>query len=355
MSVKSLIYDSRDKIDIDFMPTLAFLFFDSTNQELIFKCINHLKSINPNIEIVGVHGTKGNIISQIPFVINSSQISVMLFSVKNFFVETFDIVDFQKLKENFIKSYNKFNSSSVIAFFPVEFDTNYFLDRIQERQNITNVFGGVYSNNACGCFGKENFYNDKLLAVFFDNSEIEFCSKAIHGWKPIGNKLRVTKSYKNIVYKIDDEDALKVVEEYIGEIKQENIEKFLHPFCVNHDNNKSLASIKSINREDNSIQFFKYIYEGEDVRIAIPTNQHNMMKLIEDELKHIKCDGAFMFSCVGRYAYYGDLIEFEIAKLSKYIQFAGFFTFGEVGSSSTTHRPILQNQTMNLVFFKEKN
>ena len=76
----------------------------------------------------------------------------------------------------------------------------------------------------------------------------------------------------------------------------------------------------------------------------------------EKQLKNIECDALFMFSCVGRLAYYGELLEFEISKVRDILKkpFAGFLTYGEIGSNSINSKSILQNQTMNLVFMKAK-
>jgi len=357
MKIESLIYNYKSKIDIDFKPNLAFLFFEGDEVEVVIECYKELLSLNPDMEIIGVNGKNGNINNKIPFITQTKQISLFLFKCDYFFVRIWKVLELDKLKDEFIKCYNFYDKAASIIFFPFEYDTNNFLDYIQDDKNMHNIYGGVYSKtNQIGCFYNGKFYDNKLISVFFDQEYLEFFSVAIHGWKPIGIDFKVTKSYKNIVYELDDREALKVVEDYIGEIKQENIDSFLHPFCVKHKNDISLASIKSINRENNSIEFFKYIYEGEIIKITIPINQKQMMDLIEDKLKNIKCDGLFMFSCIGRYAYYNNLLEFEIAKISDYLKvpFAGFLTFGEIGSNKINEKSILQNQTMNLIFFKAK-
>jgi len=355
MKVESLIYN-RNNLKIGFKPVLAFLFFEGEQKEIAKSCYEELKSLNPDIEVVGVNGKGGNVSNQIPFIITKEQISVLVFDCNHFFVKVFDVLDTEKLKSDFIKEYSVYKNSTSIIFFPFKYDTNNFLDFIQDEENMHNIYGGVYATtNEIGCFYNGEFYVNKLISVFFNRDMIEFFSVAIHGWRPIGIPFKVTKSHKNIVYELENEPALKVIEEYIGEIKQENIDKFLHPFCVNHKEDVSLASIKKINRENNSIEFFKYIYEEEKIQITIPINQKKMMKLIEKELQNIKCDGLFMFSCIGRYAYYKDLLEFEIEKVSDYLKvpFAGFLTYGEIGSNQIHTKSILQNQTMNLIFFKE--
>jgi len=357
MKVTSKIYNYSDNLEIDFVPNLAFLFFEGDNKKIMDACYKELLNINPNMEIVGVNGKRGNLNNNIPFIVTKEQISLMLFEVDDFFVKVFDVNDFQILRNDFVKNYNSFEKSAAILFFPFEYDTNHFLDYIQDEKNMYNIYGGVYTtSDNIGCFYNGEYYSDKLISVFFNQEKIEFFSKAIHGWKPIGISFKVTKSHKNIVYEIDNQPALKLIEEHIGVIKQENIDNFLHPFCVRHKDEISLASIKSVNREDNSIEFFKYIYDNEEIKISIPINQHNMMNLIEKELQDIDCDGLFMFSCVGRYAYYKDLLEFEVSKVSEYlnVSFAGFLTFGEIGSNTIKTKSILQNQTMNLIFFRNK-
>ncbi len=356
MKVKSIIYNFNTSIKLDFTPNLVFLFFEGEKQEIVLECYEKLKKINPNMEVVGVNGKGGNINNNIPFITQKEQISILAFEIDDFFISIYNLDFIKQAKEELIKDYQKYTNTASIIFFPFKYDTNQFLDYIQDKQNMNNIYGGVYADEKNGCFYNGEFFDDRLISVFFNQQKIEFFSVAIHGWKPIGMEFKVTKSDKNIVYELDDEEALKVIEEHIGKIKQKNIDNFLHPFCVKHKGNSSLASIKSINRKDNSIEFFKYIYENEKIQITIPTNQKNMMNIIENSLQNIECDGLFMFSCVGRYAYYKDLLEFEIEKVYQFLKvpFAGFLTYGEIGSNSIHTRSILQNQTMNLIFFKEK-
>jgi len=355
MKVKSYIFESGSKLeDLDFVPNLAFIFFEK--EDILLESYHFLKDKNPTMEIIGINGKNANINNQIPFIINNSKVSLLLFEIDDFFIQTYSLESFKNTKVLFSQDYNKFQKTTSIIFFPFKHDANNFLDAIQDKNSMHNIYGGVYDDSNIGCFYKGKFFNDKLISVFFNQEIIEFFSIAVHGWEPVGLSFKVTKSYKNVVYEIDNAPALEVIEEYMGEISQENIDSFLHPFCVEHNKEKSLASIKEINRKDNSIEFYKYIYENQHLRITIPSSQKNMMNLIEKLLKKVQCDGLFMFSCVGRYAYYKDLLEFEIEKVATYLDvpFAGFLTYGEIGSNNIHTKSILQNQTMNLVFFRGK-
>ena len=356
MQIESQIYEDGE-LKLNFIPNLVFLFFEGDRKEKVLKLYNLLKNLNEDIEVIGINGKGGNISNHIPFITDKNQISMLLFNIDDFFVEVLSVKKIKELKVKFSKSYNFYQNTASIVFFPFQYDTNNFLDYIQDDKNMYHIYGGVYANSKdIGSFYNGEFFEDKLISIFFNQDKIKFFSVAIHGWKPIGINFKITKSYKNIVYEIDNEPALKVIEEYVGEIKQENIDSFLHPFCVYHKGSESLAAIKSIDRKSKSIEFFKYLYEDEEMKITIPINQHQMMKLVETQLANIECDGLFMFSCVGRYAYYSDLLEFEIAKVAEYLKvpFGGFLTYGEIGSNMIHTKSILQNQTMNLVFFKEK-
>ena len=349
---ESFIYDG--KIKLNFIPNLVFFFYDGDNEAEVENLYKQLLELNPEMEIIGINGIKGNISNHIPYLIKDKQISIFAFNIdkKMFFVKQYEIKSIENLSKVFYKDFVYFKDSASILFFPFKYDINYFLDSIQ-KDDMHNVYGGVYSDKSNACFYNGEFFNDKLISVFFDQQFIKFFSISIHGWKPIGIEFKVTKADKNVVYEIEGQNALKVIEDYIGEIKQENIDNFLHPFCVSNENYKSLASIKSINK-DGSISFFKYVKEGEKIKITIPSTQKNVMKEIEEKIKNIKCDGLFMFSCMGRYAYYGDLIEFEIQKVYETLHkpFAGFLSFGEIGSCDTNKHSILQNQTITIVFFK---
>ena len=349
---ESFIYEGE--IKLNFIPNLVFFFFDGDNEKEVKNLYDKLLNLNPEMEIIGINGIKGNISNHIPYLIKDKKISIFAFNIDKemFFVKQYEINNIENLSKNFYKDFIFFNDSASIIFFPFRYDINYFLEFIQQ-DDMHNVYGGVYSDQKNACFYNGKFFNDKLISVFFNQFYIKFSSISIHGWKPIGIEFKVTKADKNVVYEIEGQTAREVIEDYIGKIKQENIDNFLHPFCVYNKNYKSLASIKSINK-DGSISFFKYIKEEEKIKITIPSTQKKVMKEIEEKIKNIECNGLFVFSCIGRYAYYGDLIEFEIQKVYEVLNkpFAGFLTFGEIGSSEENKHSILQNQTMTLVFFK---
>ena len=355
MHIKSLIYKSNQELELDFIPTLVFLFFESEREDLVINVYHKLKSINKKIKIVGINGHKGNINSNIPYITKKQQISVVAFDIdyKYFNIEIFNSDD--NFEESFFKSLKDYKKSSSIIFPSFRYDINKFLN--SARKEMNNIYGGIYGvNNNIGCFYKGDFYSDKIVTVTFDSEVIEFFSMAIHGFKPIGLHFKITKSFKDKIIELNNSPALEVLEQYMGKIKQENIDNFLHPFCVYHDGYESLASIHSIDRKNKTINCYKYIYEGESIRITIPSNQNSIVNYLDDVLKNIECDGLFMFSCIGRYAYYKELIEFEIAKVSEVLKkpFGGFLTYGEIGSNDIHTKSILQNQTMNLVFFKVK-
>lgn len=351
MRIESFIY--KRNLDIDFVPTLAFLFFEGDKKDILIGLYKKLKNLNPDMDVIAINGKRGNISSKIPYITQENKISCLFMDIdnSNFHIEILKTNKY--FKKNFFKATNLFSKSAAVIFPPFRYDINNFLDSIDE--DMYDVYGGVYGvTDEVGVFYNGEFYLDKAISVFFNQNVIEFFSIAIHGFRPIGIKFKVTKSKDNTIYEINNSPALDIIEEYIGEVKQENIDNFLHPFCVYHKGYESLASIKSINRKKKTISFYKYIYEGEDIRITIPSNQQTIMKFLDKRLKNIECDGLFMFSCVGRYAYYKELIEFEIAKVSELLKkpFAGFLTYGEIGSNDINTKSILQNQTMNLVFFK---
>jgi hypothetical protein len=277
MHIKSLIYKSNQELELDFIPTLAYLFFEANNESVVEKLYNNLKLINPDIEVVGINGHKGNITNYIPFITKYTQVPMLLFDLSrdDFFVDILDID--VKVKEKFLEGMRFFTKSSSIIFPPFRYDINEFLDSVDD--NMHNIYGGVYGiDNNIGCFYNGNFYKDKILTTFFNQDVIEFYSIAIHGFKPIGLSFRVTSAKENTIYEINNAPILDVIENYIGKIKQENIDNFLHPFYVYHNGYESLASIKSIDRQKKSVTFYKYIHKGEDIRITIPSNQNGIMK-----------------------------------------------------------------------------
>ncbi len=181
------------------------------------------------------------------------------------------------------------------------------------------------------------------------SGELHYGYDISHGSRCIGGSHRITRRSENIVYEIDGEPALDLLQRVIG---GEGISDFGQlanviglgvPFHGrNYCNDMILRAVMGCDREAGSIQLGAELEEGQEVyftirdqkRIAAATTAMTkrvlaQMIAAEDALYlYINCDGR------GSYLYGEPQPDVETMKtaLAPGHMFGGFFTFGEIAS-----------------------
>jgi hypothetical protein len=200
------------------------------------------------------------------------------------------------------------------------------------------------------------------IGLYGDAIEVGYGSN--DGWDLFGPLRLVTKAEENVLYDLDDTNALELYKKYLGDRANELPgAALLFPICIlKPDGTKLVRTILSVNEENQSMVFAGNVPVGSKVQfmmanfdrvIESASNAASKSRISENEYP----DLTLMVSCVGRKLVMQNRTEEEIeAAADTYNQestFCGFYSNGEI-CPSTDGINSLHNQTMTITTFKER-
>jgi hypothetical protein len=233
------------------------------------------------------------------------------------------------------------------------------------------MFGGLAGDDwtleQTYAFTRKKVTDNGIITLTFDSDKIEMQGLAVCGWEAIGKTNVITKADGNVVYSINDEPALDVFLRYFGylESNEVNTEKLdnasaQYPMQVfRKDGTSVLRSPMKSNLEDKSILMAGNVSEGAEFRFSVAPGFQVIDQTI-DEFGALKkdfpeADALILFSCKGRHASLGPMIEDEVEGIFDYWSkpMIGFFSYGEIGNVKGGTCDF-HNETCSLVLLKEK-
>lgn len=178
---------------------------------------------------------------------------------------------------------------------------------------------------------------------------------------PFSSPHFVTKSEKNILYKIDDQTAVEFYQQYVGH--HENFQECDLMIYAN-DDTVICRSPQRINTSDGSIVFPGNIPQGARVGLAQLSSPQQILavagetaKTAYDRFPGNKIEAALIFSCAVRKEVLGTETFREIDLIKKNlpegIPLCGFYTFGEIVQSKPGEATQLQNESLVIVLIGE--
>lgn len=202
-----------------------------------------------------------------------------------------------------------------------------------------------------------------VIAIGFYGTDIRIGHGSVGGWDEFGQERTITKSNQNILFEIDNKNALDLYKEYLGDYVDELPgSALLFPLSLRHkDGQKVVRTILSINEEQKSMTFAGNLPEGSKVRLM----KANFDKIIEASSKAANFAGieasapdlAVLISCVGRKLILHERTfeELEAAKevLGDATAITGFYSYGEISPFNDSVQCELHNQTMTITTFTE--
>ena len=230
------------------------------------------------------------------------------------------------------------------------------------------VTGGLAGDSARFAKTKVGFNNaiseNMVVAIGLYGDAIEVGYGSNDGWDLFGPLRLVTKAEENILYDLDDTNALELYKKYLGDRANELPgAALLFPICIlKPDGTKLVRTILSINEENQSMVFAGNVPVGSKVQFMMANFDRvidsasiaaTKSRISETEYP----DLTLMVSCVGRKLVMQNRTEEEIeAVTDTYNQestFCGFYSNGEI-CPTTDGVNSLHNQTMTITTFKER-
>lgn len=204
-----------------------------------------------------------------------------------------------------------------------------------------------------------------VVAIGFYGEQLRLSHGSLGGWESFGLERTVTKSKENVLYEIDDKNALELYKTYLGKYADElPSSALLFPLSIKLSNEQEpiVRTILSINEKDQSMTFAGDLPEGSQVRFM----KANFDRLIDAaseaastclEMNTNNPKLALLISCVGRKIILGNRIDEEVEAVSEIFgentMLTGFYSYGEISPLKPLTNCELHNQTMTITCINE--
>jgi hypothetical protein len=209
-------------------------------------------------------------------------------------------------------------------------------------------------------FTEAGVKSDALAVALLDGPSIH--TNIMHGWKPVGSPLVITKSQEKTVYKIDGSPAFDAYSEQLDGVTMDNFVEFSrrHPLGIpDVSGNYLIRDPRAVN-DDKSINFTGEIPENlvANIMEGAPKAQVESLKSMFGMITESVTDPMFalVFDCNSRSFLLGDDFKEELRLISKNISSQvptlGALTFGEIGSYGDV--PMFHNKTLAIATLYNK-
>jgi hypothetical protein len=205
----------------------------------------------------------------------------------------------------------------------------------------------------------------EIVAAGFYGDAISITHGSQGGWDIFGLEKEITKSESNVLFEIENQNALELYKKYLG-AEAENLpaSALLFPLYVTIPGAEKpvVRTILSIDEEQKSMTFAGDVPQGSTVKFM----KANFEKLTDAAsiaaAQSLVCQKntpvfALLVSCVGRKLILGDrtLDEVEAVdrKFNNQTALAGFYSYGEISPFNDSNNCQLHNQTMTITSFFE--
>lgn len=363
----SLKKELLSRINQQFKPTLAFV-FASVEHDLaqIVELFNQ-----HNIVLAGC-STAGEIVDGNLY---EYQIGTLLmdmplncFKTFSFNHKTADLTELGVKLADFAR--NSFENSSIVVLSSGLYHPEQLVDSVkQQLGNEVSMFGGLAGDDLkiedTFVFDNKSVDTDAIVGIIVDRDKIEVTGMAFSGWEAIGTVHTITKAKGNVVYQINNEPALDVFIKYFGHYgnlsNNTDVATAQYPLQIMRENGYSvLRSPLSSNPKDGSISLAGGVMQGDKFKFSVSPGFEVIDATVGEFIymknsQAINADALIMFSCKGRHASLGPLIEDELAGIYNawHKPMLGFLSYGEIGCVKNGSCDF-HNETCTLLILKEK-
>ncbi len=212
---------------------------------------------------------------------------------------------------------------------------------------------------------KENPKEGEVILIGFYGESLEITFASFGGWIPFGPERKITRSKANILFEIDDQPALDLYKNYLGEKSSELPQaSLLYPLNVTPEgkNEPVVRTILSINDDTNSMVLAGDVPVNSKVQLMMASvdgiaagAQHAAEIAMENRKSPPQI--ALLVSCIGRKLVMNQRVEEEIENVQEIIgkqtAITGFYSYGEMAPINGHKSCELHNQTMTLTLISE--
>jgi hypothetical protein len=237
----------------------------------------------------------------------------------------------------------------------------------KEKIMVTGGLAGDGANFTSTLVGLDETPSEgNIVAVGFYGNDIRITHGSQGGWDVFGLEKRITKSTSNVLYEIEDQNALELYKKYLGD-EADNLpaSALLFPLSVTIPGTKKpvVRTILSINEKEKSLTFAGDVPQGSKCRF-MKANFERLAEAASNAAKNTLIDNnefpvfSLLISCVGRKLILGDKTVEEVKAVNDLYNhktaIAGFYSYGEISPFNEETECQLHNQTMTITSFFER-
>lgn len=309
---------------------LLVQFFDGRNDEKLFhEMTTNLSCLLPHATILGVT-TAGEILDN-KMLENSITLSFCAFSHTHLIPLYHPTCDFQGgqiIGNGLLKPEIK-----VAIFFSegLEGQPEEFLKGVHSVHKELIIAGGAAADY--GRFTRtlislngQVFYKG-VVGVAFDNVSLHVLNHWKLNWNPIGKPMTVTKVKNNTIFELDEKPIFDVISHYFGSDIVANLPSSIVKFPLIKTENGVHIARAPIAVTENAVVFAGNFTIGDKVRFSI-ANIHAIFENDSSKLLQ-KPEVLWIYSCMGRKAFAGKILESEFQISNPLDTTCGFFSYGE--------------------------
>lgn len=206
-----------------------------------------------------------------------------------------------------------------------------------------------------------------VIAIGFSGESLKVNQFTFGGWDEFGPERVVTKATKNVLFELDNKNALELYKDYLGKYSNElPASALLFPLSVKTSMEQPgvVRTILTIDNGLGTMTFAGNIPEGSKVRLmkanfdALTFGDDRINELeIPINLKQFKPQFCFIVSCIGRKIILKQRVEEEIEAVRELVGgtacITGFYSYGEISINGISTNCELYNQTITVSTFYE--
>lgn len=353
---------------------LILLFADRFVLEKQKDVYTSLKELHPNSDIISV-STSGQI-NDASVYDNESVATVIEFEKSSYKIDAVEhnsTLSSSQVGAEFVKKINPDHLKHLLIFSEgTDINgsdlTNSLSEFFGEKTSITGGIAGDGVRFQKTLVGWNDYLSPNLVVVvglYGEDLKIGFGEKG--GFETFGLTKTITKSKKNELFEIDNQNAIELYKKYLGKFGENLAKSSLYfPLSVQIDEKKDcfVRTILSIDEEAKKMTFAGNIPEGAQVRLMHTNIENLLISAGEAAHKaHLKNSNneeelVLIVSCIGRKIILESSVEEEIEEVRDAINnpnasYTGFYSYGEISSNPDFKGCDLYNQTMTITTIHE--
>ena len=335
---------------------LIQLFTGVVNPKKIQKILDDLHVNFPHAIIVGT--TTAGEISHAKMFSDETVVSLSLFEDTKLKVSYIESTDEKSGKKLYKKVSNK-NIKATIIFSEGLNGQDYegFIQAFQKQNPKVIIAGGLAGDNfnlkQTFIFFNNLVYKKGSVAISFSGKNLFADNRYNLNWTPIGKEFTITSARKNIIDKIDNENAVDIFKKYLGSKIFEN--NSLSSFQLLYKDGSTIVSRTPMQVIGDSIVFAGPLKDGQKVQFGF-SNASTVVSgstKISELISKKSLEAIFIYSCIARKTLLGKVLEKEFSSFEEIAPTAGFFTYGEYYSTNSNNA--LLNCTTTLLVMSERS